>query len=482
MSGVVQSLLDESLLYHYLASQHKAPSALYYGTKSNLPEWSSLRPEITLADKIEDLKADILKKMILLQVHKVAQDRLTQDKKNRVAYLKKTLSRYRKFYKDGYSTKKGKKKSGKPSNEPLDKALEAERLRFEEQKEKNKASSISSQKEQLFEPSDILLTVDSSTNLKSNSEVEFNGSWLHNHSYIFEDRFLIRLLVGFTLLHVIMTVVIQCLTVDYGFSAPLRDDCLSGWEFIPVYVVGSCEIFVLGPIVIQYIRGVTDAYSIVKELVMVVLTTGVGMCLYLVFAYVPPVYDVRYTIPVGVWGFTTLWSIHLLNCGLPLLEIYMTNQRSKNLPRDRKHPSFEEVLDHPVLFEKFKAFSVKDFSVENTLFYERYVRLKTTPSILVKNFLARGLPSEIQNELYSIYNTFIRDDSEYQVNLRGETLREIELRIRDKDYSIDMFETALTEVKLLMYQHTFKRYLQQEFQPITGYQNNQDYELHSILV
>ncbi|KAK9722703.1 hypothetical protein K7432_002462 [Basidiobolus ranarum] len=359
--------------------------------------------------------------------------------------------------------------------------LKAERQRMEDQKEKNKPSSISSQKEHMFEPSDILLTVDSSTNLKSNSESEINSSWLHLHSYIFEDRFLIRILAGMTLFHLGMTIVIQCLTKDYSFSAPLRDDCLSGWEFIPVYVVGSCEIFILGPIVIQYIRGVSDAYNIVKELVTIVLTTGIGMCIYLIFAYIPPVYEVRYTVPVGVWGFITLWSIHLLNCGLPLIEIYMTNQRSKNLPRDRKHPSFEEVLDHPVLFEKFKAFSVKDFSVENTLFYERYVRLKTTPSILVKNFLTRGLPSEIQNELSSIYNTFIRDDSEYQVNLRGETLREIEIRIRDRDYSIDMFETALTEVKLLMYQHTFKRYLQQEFQPIAAYQANQDYELHSII-
>ncbi|KAK9719419.1 hypothetical protein K7432_004822 [Basidiobolus ranarum] len=359
--------------------------------------------------------------------------------------------------------------------------LKAERQRLEEQKEKFKVSSISSQKEDVFEPSDVLLTIDPLTSTRQNSNIEASKSWLNQHSYIFEDRFLIRILGGLTFFHVIMTIVIQCLTQDYSFSASLRDDCLSGWEYIPVYVVGSCEIFILGPIVIQYIRGVTDAYNIVKELVAVVLTTGVGMCIYLVFAYIPPVYDVRFTVPVGVWGFITLWNIHMLNCGLPLVEIYVTNQRSKNLPRDRKHPSFEEVLDHPVLFEKFKAFSVKDFSVENTLFYERYMQLKTTPSILVKNFLTKGLPNEIQNELSTIYNTFILIDSEYQVNLRGETLREIEIRIRDRDYSIDMFDMALTEVKLLMYQHTFKRYLQQEFQPIGGYQSNTDYTLHDII-
>ncbi|ORX91423.1 hypothetical protein K493DRAFT_378775 [Basidiobolus meristosporus CBS 931.73] len=358
--------------------------------------------------------------------------------------------------------------------------LKAERQRLEEQKERHKVSSVSSQRDEIFEPSDILLDIDSFTNTKEAIPTEVNNSWLHQNSYIFEDRFLIRILGGFTIFHILVTVVIQCLTQDYSFSAPLRDDCLSGWEYFPVYVAGSCEIFVLGPIVIQYIRGVTDAYNIVKELVALVLTTGVGMCIYLIFAYIPPVYDVRFTVPVGVWGFVTLWNIHLLNCGLPLMEIYITNRRSKNLPRDRKHPSFEEVLDHPVLFEKFKAFSVKDFSVENTLFYERYVRLKTTPSFLVKNFLTRGLPNEIQNELLTIYNTFIREDSEYQVNLRGETLRELDNRIQEKDLSICMFETALTEVKLLMYQHTFKRYLQQEFQTIGGL-GNHGYASHEII-
>ncbi|KAK9766455.1 hypothetical protein K7432_004437 [Basidiobolus ranarum] len=344
--------------------------------------------------------------------------------------------------------------------------LKAERRRQEGLKEKSKSNSMHSSKDQASEPSIVLLNIDSSTNLKLSQDYDLESNWIQRHSYIFEDHFLIRILGGLTLFHIVLTIVVQGFTHSYAFNALPRLDCFNGWEYIPVYVIGSCEIFLFGSVVIRYIRGVSDAYNIVKELSLIVVATGTGFFFHLLFAYTPNLYNIRAIIPVGTWGFCTLWSIHLLNCGLPLVEIYQTNRRAKNYLNGRKLPSFEEVLEHPILFEKFKAFTVKDFSIENALFYERYLRLRTTPTAFVKDHdptREDRLPVEIKAELKSIYETFIQMDSDYQVNLKGETISEIERRIREDEYALDMLDQALTEVKLLMYQHTFKRFLQQEY-------------------
>ncbi|ORY02650.1 hypothetical protein K493DRAFT_405241 [Basidiobolus meristosporus CBS 931.73] len=297
--------------------------------------------------------------------------------------------------------------------------LKAERRRQEGLKEKSKTNSIQSNKDQGNEPSIVLLTIDSSTNLKLSQDYDIESNWIQRHSYIFEDRFLIRILGGLTLFHIALTVAVQAFTQNYSFTAPLRLDCFNGWEYIPVYVIGSCEIFLFGSIVIRYIRGVSDAYNIVKELSLIVMATGTGFFLHLLFSYTPALYDVRAIIP-----------------------------RAKNYLNGRKLPSFEEVLEHPILFEKFKAFTVKDFSIENALFYERYLRLRTTPTAFVKNHdpaKEDRLPVEIRAELKSIYETFIQMDSDYQVNLKGEIVAEIERKIREDEYALDMLDQALTE-------------------------------------
>jgi len=112
--------------------------------------------------------------------------------------------------------------------------------------------------------------------------------------------------------------------------------------------------------------------------------------------------------------------------------------------------SFELLLTDSILFEQFKEFAVKDFSVENALFYDRCTKLKRRPPRTEK-LLAR--------EQQDIYDRFLSEGAELQVNLSDQTSRTIRELVERGEFGRGLYDAAIDEVAFLMYTNTFPRFL-----------------------
>ncbi|ORX90445.1 regulator of G protein signaling superfamily [Basidiobolus meristosporus CBS 931.73] len=234
------------------------------------------------------------------------------------------------------------------------------------------------------------------------------------------------------------------------------EECPLGWEFYPF--MGSLAIYLfLGvPVLLYWFWGIDDVYGIRKELLAVAITSMIGFFLYLIFMFLPSLRTVEKTFAAYVWGAITLVLIHTFFVIYPIYELRKSRQVRANAKNTQV---FDKVLSDPVLFEDFKAFTIKDFSVENPLFYERCRKLRESVTHIPRFSAKVSLSNKQRIELRSMYDTFINPKSEFQVNLSSATIEELTKRFDSGELALNMFSRAEWEIHLLMYQNTFPRYL-----------------------
>ncbi|KAI8052475.1 RGS domain-containing protein [Syncephalis plumigaleata] len=144
----------------------------------------------------------------------------------------------------------------------------------------------------------------------------------------------------------------------------------------------------------------------------------------------------------------------------------------------RAASGFAESLANPASFEKFKIFSIIDFSVENVLFYDKVRRLRalaikkqstsscgngvrrhrsnTTDTAASGEALARRIDKEIRN----IYVKFIVPGSEYELNLEHDTRKSIMKAMQQDEFNITLYDAAFNEISSLLINNTYPRFLQ----------------------
>ncbi|RKP25640.1 hypothetical protein SYNPS1DRAFT_22435 [Syncephalis pseudoplumigaleata] len=173
--------------------------------------------------------------------------------------------------------------------------------------------------------------------------------------------------------------------------------------------------------------------------------------------------------------------------------------------QDQERSAFDQMLNDPGRFKKFKAFCVTDFSVENALFLERYRHFKqlveakdqagswsygssnaskiiekgvafftggASPRMSARSTASESITSEMLppaemplsgealRELKAIYTTFIVADSEFEVNLTSACRQAIATRICHGTACADVLDSAEREIYQLVYLSTYPRYLQ----------------------
>jgi len=122
--------------------------------------------------------------------------------------------------------------------------------------------------------------------------------------------------------------------------------------------------------------------------------------------------------------------------------------------------AFELVLTDSSLLEEFKRFAVKDFSVENVLFYERVAQFRSLPAPLpATNGELTVTSDHLAKEARKVYYLFLREHADLQLNLSSRVLRNIESDIRLKRFCPGMFDGALAEVVQLMWTDTYPRFV-----------------------
>lgn len=203
---------------------------------------------------------------------------------------------------------------------------------------------------------------------------------------------------------------------------------------------------------------------------------------------------------VLIYALNSLYTTYIL----PLRDILRYKKRTQSTTLTRK--SLSRLLENPDDFHAFLLFSVKDFSVENALFYRRYQqvakkvqrllqdqekdasmseassdqgagrkesvdeggasRLRNTESSAKGDGTTRekhgskGTCPDLGTELENIYSTFLAPNSHYELNVPRKMVMAVRRRLDEKEYQLKIFDEVLEEVQLLMFQNTYPRFIE----------------------
>lgn len=160
--------------------------------------------------------------------------------------------------------------------------------------------------------------------------------------------------------------------------------CHYGWEWYPKHFGLIVYTFVIGPILVHMLRKVEDTHYMKQEIIMTILASWICFPLFIVLYTYPVFRSFNEVFPPLLWFNVALMGICIICFVFPLMEI---NSLSKmRLLEDKKNRNifinisdakvsreFAEILSNPTEFSKFAAFTVKDLSTENALFFEKAV-------------------------------------------------------------------------------------------------------------
>jgi hypothetical protein len=137
---------------------------------------------------------------------------------------------------------------------------------------------------------------------------------------------------------------------------------------------------------------------------------------------------------------------------LPLRDIRRNVRRAQRM--SYTHESLRSLLEDAEGFHEFLLFSLRDFTIENPLFYQRYREIAER---VKEGELAST--QEMHLELKVVYASFIADGAQYQLNLTKGAFRRVEKRIGAGEGSLSVLDEVLQEVFVLMFHNTYPRYL-----------------------
>ncbi|KAK9721262.1 hypothetical protein K7432_003569 [Basidiobolus ranarum] len=109
---------------------------------------------------------------------------------------------------------------------------------------------------------------------------------------------------------------------------------------------------------------------------------------------------------------------------------------------------FQGVLSHKTELSQFKGFCLKEYAIENLLFW------------MEVEFFRDAIPSLVSNVAQYIYQTYIANNSPLQVNLCEEILSEIPSSFSSDTWTpnITIFDEAQEYVYEMLMHHTFQRF------------------------
>ncbi|KAK9695383.1 hypothetical protein K7432_012979 [Basidiobolus ranarum] len=300
------------------------------------------------------------------------------------------------------------------------------------------------------------LTYASDTSFPSTS-FPLEENWYYKHRRILGSNILGTIIGVVVLIHIIILMSVQVVSPRFAVVPTIAtEECMVGWEWIPHrFFVAFYTILII--LLILLLRTVNDAYGIRRELIiMCTISTSIDIFLVIFFS-VPAMQVVNpeiFSLAVALLPIVFFYYFMVLK---PIMESFgftsilqLLRFSSPQFTLTSSMESFEILLKNPSLFEQFKLFAVKDFTVENVLFYEHCCRIHE----LASN------SSSFTEELQEMYTIFIKNDSRFMVNLNGRTLRKLKRMVSEGKFEENMYDEAQNEVKDLMFRNTYPRYLQ----------------------
>ncbi|KAK9704309.1 hypothetical protein K7432_010257 [Basidiobolus ranarum] len=288
------------------------------------------------------------------------------------------------------------------------------------------------------------------------SAIKSQEDWYIRHRGIFTNKFIAKLVLGCLALQIIPTLVIQFYSHKFAVYPQVQTgNCLTGWEFGPVYSTSAIYVFIFCPIMITQLNGFNDVYGIKSELMADFVIGTIAFFLYAVFAISPSLKNVIKVFPAAHWSVLALMISHIFSIVIPTIHAIRFLSEE---PRNEQNPEFECVLEDPDQFEVFQKFCVRNFTVETTKFYERCIKFRARAERInldQKTDKTLILDGELITEIQSIYEMFISPNASFPIQIDRSTARQIAKDIFSGTITLEIFDLAVYEVRHQMLNVTF---------------------------
>ncbi|KAK9717515.1 Regulator of G-protein signaling 16 [Basidiobolus ranarum] len=242
---------------------------------------------------------------------------------------------------------------------------------------------------------------------------------------------------------------------DYDLTIVVAH-CIDGWYWTPV--LGIFIVYTVGvlPIIFYYLRGIKDAYDMRLEVLWDICIGAISTIASLLSTELDNNESISKVFPNQMWTALMCICMYFISVVIPFREKrrFQALHPSKN----GSFPVFEDILNNYSLFREFHAFSVRDFSVENPSFYHRANQWRIDMK-RIEGTAYSPLRTKLHAEAHEIYETFISNHADFEINIKGETSQRIYFDISQTMIESTVFDRALLEVVDMMYQQTFPRFL-----------------------
>ncbi|KAJ3100000.1 hypothetical protein HDU97_002607 [Phlyctochytrium planicorne] len=153
------------------------------------------------------------------------------------------------------------------------------------------------------------------------------------------------------------------------------DSCSQfSWPFFPLLLIEIVFTFFIFPILLYLLRNINDNHGIRVDIFIAIIFTFIAVTLHLALTF-----SKKFSTLVNQYLFMNIviYITFLTSVIIPVYRSYKEQRaRERNLSMGLSLASFKRVLEDPALVREFKQFCVKDFSVENIMFYEEVRHLK----------------------------------------------------------------------------------------------------------
>ncbi len=291
--------------------------------------------------------------------------------------------------------------------------------------------------------------------LRDRNETDPYSIVLSKSLRILSFRHLIKWILGYSLLQFLVISLSMLLSKNdfihnpglYQEECKNRDYLYTSWAFRELVLL----LFLTG---IVLLRKIKDALFIRSELTVVIVISYLRRIVYYTAVYVPSVGLEEPILRVSFVCITILVTFFL-----PSVYCILRQRADRKILLKFDYQCFERIIREPETWLMFKSQVVKDLSMENCLFYEEYMHLKTL-SIFEGFDRNTILTGTIKHSFNDLYLTYIKSGAEYELNLSSYYKEIMAAAAKKEEFTISLFDSISNEVKDMMYKNNFPRFIQ----------------------
>lgn len=282
------------------------------------------------------------------------------------------------------------------------------------------------------------------------------GHWYLKNRRRLSDKLLIYYISVVLIAFSLILVSVQLISPELK-NVSASAHCALTWENIPALALIVVTLCINVPLLFSNISDINDTYGIKYELCAVYTLGTLGISSHLLYQFfnqgkrVPfPLYFVLIFLLVVVHSLMVLRPIWWYVKEQWIIRNFL--KENNDLEADsasQMREIYGLILSDNILFEDFKEYTIKDFSVENALFYEIATRLAQNPP---------SDASYLIEQQKAIYDLFISPTADIPLNVTSQSVQKIRCQVAKNEFKEDMFNDVLREVMDLMYTDTFLRF------------------------